>query len=460
VAGWSGDEPDGTVTFGNGVYDFRDTSHQRETMKKDTVDAEGKAKPRHMFRALGHRNFRLFFGGQSISLIGTWMQRTAMSWLVYRLTDSAVLLGLVAFSDQIPTFFLSPLAGVFIDRWNRHRVLIVTQTLALLQALTVAALILTGTIAVWHIIISSLFLGTVNAFDMPTRQAFVVKMVDDRNDLANAIALNSSMVHVARMVGPSAAGIIVGAFGEGVCFLINAVSYIAVILSLLLMNIVHIEPNGKRVEVLEGLKEGFNYAFGFAPIRAILLLVAWVSLLGMPFMVLMPVFARDILHGGPRTLGFLMGASGMGALTAALYLASRRTVLGLGRKIAMACALLGCSIIAFSQSRSFWLSIIFLFVAGFGMISQITSSNTIIQTLVEDDKRGRVMSIFSMAFMGMVPFGCLLEGTLASHLGASNTLLINSACCILAAFLFARKLPSLAEIVRPIYVKMGIIREY
>jgi MFS family permease len=412
-----------------------------------------------MFRALRHRNFRLFFSGQGVSLIGTWMQRTAMSWLVYRLTDSAVLLGLVAFADQVPTFFLSPLAGVFIDRWNRHRVLIITQSLALLQALTVAILIFTGTIAVWHIIVLSLFLGTVNAFDMPTRQAFVVKMVDDRNDLANAIALNSSMVHVARMLGPSAAGIIVGAFGEGTCFLINTVSYLAVILSLLLMNIVHMEPDGKKMDVLDGLKEGFSYAFGFPPIRAILMLIASVSLLGVPYMVLMPVFARDILHGGPRTLGFLMGASGVGALVAALYLASRKNVLGLGRKIAMACVLLGASLIVFSQSRSFWLSSFVLFTAGFGTIMQVTSSNTIIQTLVEEDKRGRVMSIFAMAFMGMVPFGCLLEGSLASHLGASNTLLINSACCILAAILFARKLPSLGTILRPIYVKMGIIRE-
>lgn len=427
-------------------------------MKASTADADGKARSGHMFRALGHRNYRLFFGGQSISLLGTWMQRTAMSWLVYRLTDSTVLLGIVAFADQIPTFFLAPLAGVFVDRWNRHRVLFITQSLALVQALTVAVLILTGTIAVWHIILLSLFLGTVNAFDMPTRQAFVVKMVGDRSDLANAIALNSSMVHVARMVGPSAAGIIVGAFGEGVCFLINGASYVAVLFSLLLMKIVHIETDGSKTSVLKGIKEGFSYAFGFAPIRAILLHIAWMSLLGMPYMVLMPVFARDILQGGPSTLGFLMGASGMGALTAALYLASRRSVLGLGRKIAMACALLGVSIIAFSQSRSFWFCIVFLFTAGFGTIVQITSSNTIVQTLVEEDKRGRVMALFTMSFMGMVPFGCLLEGSLASHLGASNTLLVNSACCILAAVLFARKLPSLRESARPIYAKMGITR--
>jgi MFS family permease len=403
-----------------------------------------------------HRNFRLFFGGQSISLIGTWMQRTAMSWLVYRLTGSTVLLGTVAFADQIPTFFLSPLAGVLIDRWNRHRVLIVTQILSLVQALVAAVLILTDTIEVWHIILLSLFLGTVNAFDMPTRQAFVVKMVDDRADLGNAIALNSTMVHVARMVGPSAAGIIIGAFGEGECFLINAASYIAVIFSLLLMKTTHVEPNGKKMEVLEGIKEGFRYAFGFAPIRAILLLLAWISLLGMPYMVLMPVFARDILQGGPRTLGFLMGASGVGALIAALYLASRRTVLGLGRKIAMACALLGVSIFAFSLSRSFWLSTALLVAAGFGMIVQITSSNTIIQTLVDEDKRGRVMSLFTMSFMGIVPFGCLLEGSLASHIGATNTLLINSVCCLLAAAVFGRKLPSLRKMARPIYESMGI----
>lgn len=409
-----------------------------------------------MFRALKHRNFRLFYGGQSISLIGTWMQRTAMSWLVYRLTGSTVLLGTVVFADQIPTFFLSPLAGVFVDRWNRHRVLVITQVLSLLQALAVALLILTDTIAVWHIIALSLLLGTVNALDMPTRQAFVVKMVDDRADLSNAIALNSTMVHVARMVGPSAAGLLVGAFGEGVCFLLNAASYLPVILSLLLMRIPPFEPIAERVELLEGLKEGVRYAFGFAPIRAILLLIAWISLLGMPYMVLMPVFARDILQGGPSTLGFLMGSSGAGALLAALYLASQKSVVGLGRKIAMACALLGVSVIAFSLSRSFWLSAGLLFAAGFGAIVVLVSGNTILQTLVAEDKRGRVMSLFTTSFMGMMPFGALLEGSLASRLGAPLTLLVNSACCLLAAAVFARLLPGLIKVTRPIYEQMGI----
>lgn len=420
------------------------------------MEVENAAGPGFMFRALKHRNFRLFYGGQGISLIGTWMQRTAMSWLVYRLTGSTVLLGTVVFADQVPTFFLSPLAGVFVDRWNRHRVLVITQVLSLLQALAVAVLILTDTIAVWHIIGLSLFLGAVNALDMPTRQAFVVKMVDDRNDLSNAIALNSTMVHVARMVGPSAAGLLVGVFGEGVCFLINAASYLPVILSLLLMKIPPFEPISNPVELLEGLKEGVRYAFAFAPIRAILLLIAWISLLGMPYMVLMPVFARDILQGGPSTLGFLMGSSGAGALLAALYLASQKSVLGLGRKIAMACALLGVSVSAFSLSRSFWLSAGLLFAAGFGTIVVLVSGNTILQTLVAEDKRGRVMSLFATSFMGMVPFGALLEGGLASRLGAPHTLLVNSACCLLAAAVFARRLPVLRRGTRPIYEQMGI----
>lgn len=420
------------------------------------MGVEKQTRPGFMFRALKHRNFRLFFGGQSISLIGTWMQRTAMAWLVYRLTGSTVLLGTVVFADQIPTFFLSPLAGVFVDRWNRHRVLVITQILSLLQALMVAVLIFTDTIVVWHIIALSLFLGTVNALDMPTRQAFVVKMVEGRSDLGNAIALNSTMVHVARMAGPSAAGLLVGAFGEGVCFLLNAASYLAVICSLFLMSTTHVESTGKQVEVFEGLKEGFCYAYGFPPIRAMLLLVAWLSLLGMPYMVLMPVFARDILQGGPQTLGFLMGLSGAGALSAALYLASQKSVLGLGRKIAMAVALLGFSIAAFAFSRSFWLSAGLLFAAGFGTIVQLVSSNTILQTLVDEDKRGRVMSLFTMSFMGMVPFGALLEGSLASHLGAPHTLLVNSACCLLAAAVFARQLPSLRKVTRPIYEQMGI----
>ena len=380
-----------------------------------------------------------------------------MSWLVYSLTHSSLLLGVIGFADQIPTFFLSPLAGVLIDRWNRHRVLVVTQILGMLQALILAALVLTGTVAVWHIILLALFLGSVNAFDIPTRQAFVVKMVEDREVLGNAIALNSTMVHVARMLGPSSAGILIGVFGEGVCFLVNGVSYIPVILSLALMKIAHIESHTKGMDVLQGLKEGFSYAFGFAPIRSILLLIAWFSLLGMPYMVLMPVFATDLLHGGAETLGFLMGSSGLGALFGALYLASRGSVVGLWRAIPAASAVFGVGIMAFSWSRSFWLSMLLLLGAGCAMLLQIASSNTIIQTIVEEDKRGRIMSLFTMAFMGIAPFGSLLEGSLASHIGAPNTLLVNGACCLLGAALFARQLPSLRATVQPLYAKLGII---
>lgn len=429
-------------------------------LKTDRMDAGAKAGAKNIFRALRYRNFRLFFSGQSISLIGTWMQRTAMSWLVYSLTHSTLLLGVVGFADRIPTFFLSPLAGVLIDRWNRHRVLVVTQILGMLQALVLAVLVLTETVAVWHVILLALFLGTVNAFDISTRQAFVVNMVEDREVLGNAIALNSTMVHVARMLGPSSAGIIIGVFGEGVCFLVNGVSYIPVILSLALMKIPHTESNAKDMDMLQELKEGFSYAFGFAPIRSILLLIAWISLLGMPYMVLMPVFATDFLHGGAETLGFLMGSSGLGALFGALYLASRGSVVGLGRTIAIASAIFGVCIGAFSLSRSFWLSMVLLLGAGCAMILQIASSNTIIQTIVEEDKRGRVMSLFTMAFMGMAPFGSLLEGSLASHIGAPNALLVNGACCLLGAAFFARKLPSLRAIVLPIYAKMGIISKY
>ena len=428
-------------------------------MKREKVAPQEQTGLRFTFRALQYRNYRLFFGGQSISLIGTWMQRTAMSWLVYRMTHSALLLGLVGFADQIPFFFIAPPAGVLLDRWNRQRVLLVTQSLALLQALILAVLVLTGTVAVWHIVFMALFLGSVNAFDMPARQAFLVEMVEDKRILGNAIALNSTMVHVARMVGPSVAGLFIAAFGEGMCFLANAVSYIAVIVSLALMNIAWVKTNSKRLHVLRELQEGLTYAFGFAPIKSIILLVGLLSLTGAPYMVLMPVFAKDVLHGGPHTLGFLIGSSGVGALMGALYLASRKNVLGLGRMIALASGMFGASLMAFSHSRSFWLSLILLPVAGFGMILQIASSNTILQTIVEDDKRGRIMSLFTMAFMGMVPFGSLLAGYLASKIGAPNTLLLGGACCVLGSALFARKLPALRKMVRPIYVKMGIIRD-
>ncbi len=417
-------------------------------------------KPRLLFRAFKYRNYRLFFSGQSTSLIGTWMQRTAMGWLVYRLTDSPFLLGFVGFADHIPSVLITPFAGVLIDRWDRHRVLIVTQTLAMLQAFVMAALIFTGAVQVWHIISLSLFLGAVNSFDMPARQTFVVEMVEDRRVLGNALALNSSMVQAARLVGPALAGMIIAFAGEGGCFLINGVSYLAVIASLLLMKIRPVQqPAAKNSGIIHGLKEGLIYAFGFFPIKSVILLLSLVSLLGLPYVVLMPIFARDILHGGPKVLGFLLGAIGIGALSSAVYLAARKSVLGLPKILAFAPVLLGLSLIVFSRSHTLWLSLIVLTLSGAGMIVQFTATNTLLQTIVEDDKRGRVMSFYTLAFMGTYPLGSLIEGSLASRIGAPDTLLIAGLCCILGAAVFAWRLPKFRKAVRPVYVRKGIITE-
>jgi MFS family permease len=412
-----------------------------------------------MLRALRYRNYRLFFGGQSVSLIGTWMTRIATSWLIYRLTHSALLLGVVSFAGQIPTFLLAPFAGVWVDRWNRHRVLVVTQVLAMLQSFALAALALAGRIKVWDVLWLSVFQGLINAFDMPARQAFVVEMVEDRRDLSNAIALNSSMVNMARLIGPSVAGVIIAAVGEGYCFLIDGVSYLAVIASLLLMRVSGSRPQRVAKKTLTELAEGWQYVSRFAPIRSILLLLALVSLMGMPYTVLMPIFAGTILHGGPHTLGFLMGAAGVGALTAAFRLAARRSVLGLGKLTAISAALFGGGLVAFSRSHWLWLSLILMFFVGFGMMQQMASSNTIVQTILEEDKRGRVMSYYAMAFTGMAPFGSLLAGAVADRIGAPATLLISGACCIAGAIWFAMQLPVIRKLVRPIYMELGIIPE-
>ena len=412
-----------------------------------------------IFRALRYRNYRLFFAGQSISLIGTWMQRIAMSWLVYRLTHSAFLLGVVGFAGLIPTFIFAPFAGVLADRWNRHRTLIVTQILAMLQATVLAILVITGTVQVWHVVTLAIFLGAVNALDMPVRQAFVVQMIEGKEDLGNAIALNSSMVNAARLLGPSAGGMLIGAFGEGICFIVNAVSYVAVIVALLGMRIAPLQTRPRSGHVLEGLKEGFSYAFGLTPIRYIILLLALVSLMGMPYQILMPVFAADVLGGGPHTLGFLMGASGLGALFGTVYLAWRRSVRGLGLLIAIAASVFGVGLVAFSLSHVVWLSMLLVFVAGLGMMVQMASSNTVLQTIVDDDMRGRVMSFFTMAFMGMAPFGSLLAGALASSIGAQRTLIIGGGFCVAGAALFATKLKAMKEILHPIYEKMGVMPE-
>jgi len=426
-------------------------------MKPNTVYAVDAKGFKRILRALKHRNFRLFFGGQGISLIGLSMQQVAMSWLVYRLTNSAFLLGLVGFVALIPSFLFAPFAGPFVDRWDRLRILIVTQVLAMIQALILALLALSGIVTIWHIIFLGLLLGIVNAVDTPTRQSFLLDLLEKKEDLGNAIALNSSMFNSARLLGPPMAGMLISVLGEGMCFLLNAVSYLAVIIALLAMKITPRKIAIRRTHLLQELQEGFIYAFGFAPIRFILLLLALVSFMGMPSIVLMPVFARDILHGGPHTLGFLVGCSGMGALVGALYLAARKSVLGLGRWIAIATSIFGFGLIAFSLSRVVWFSLLLMFLTGFGIMVGMASSNTLLQTIVEDDKRGRVMSFYTMAFMGMAPFGSLVAGGLASKIGAPNTLLIGGVCCGLGSFMFAKKLPLLREMIRPIYVKMGIV---
>jgi MFS family permease len=414
-----------------------------------------KLKP--ILRALESRNYRLFFIGQAISLIGTWMTQIATIWLVYHLSNSALLLGVVGFSSQIPSFFMTPFGGILVDRWNRHQILITTQILAMVQSLALAFLALTDLITIWHIILLSIFQGFINAFDSPARQAFVTEMVDRKQDLGNAIALNSSMFNGARLVGPAIAGLIIASVGAGACFLIDGLSYIAVIASLLAMKLKPRTIVVQTTSVWQRLKEGFIYAFGFPPIRAILLLIALFSFVGMPYTVLIPIFATQVFQGGAEVLGFLMAASGVGALIAGIYLSSRQSVLGLEKIIAFSPSVLGIGLIIFSQSRTLWLSLAMMLVVGCGSILQIASSNTILQTIVEEDKRGRLMSLYTMAFLGILPFGNLAAGALASKIGAPNTITIGGICCILGSLAFSMQLPRLRRLVRPIYHQIGVI---
>ena len=438
-------------------------SPAEESTPTSSAQAPAVTKPRkfdgasHAWRALRHRNFRLFFGGQSISLIGTWMTRIATAWLVYRLTGSALLLGTVSFAGQIPTFLFAPFAGVWVDRLNRRQVLVWTQTLSMLQSLALAALTLSGHIAIHWILILSVSQGIINAFDMPGRQAFMVQMVEDRLDLGNAIAINSSMVNIARLIGPSLAGMLIAATNEGWCFLVDGVSYLAVIASLLAMRLPAPALRRETTSMWTALQEGWTYVSGFLPVRNILMLFAVVSLMGMPFVVLMPIFAARVLHGGPHTLGYLMGAMGVGALGSALSLAARKSVRGLIRIIPIAAAVFGLGLIGFGLSHVFWLSMVMVLVAGMGMMQGMASSNTIIQTLVSEDKRGRVMSYYTMAFMGMAPFGSLLAGTMAHAAGAPFTVIVSGSAVLLGAAWFFTRLPAIRKVIRPIYREMGIL---
>jgi len=434
--------------------DSKQNSREKTTHGRQTAPAGRKISP--ILRAFRHRNYRLFFGGQFISLTGTWMQSVAQAWLVYRLTGSAVLLGFVAFSGQIPVFLFASLGGAFADRHDRPRILVATQTASMLLAFVLAALTLAHRVQVWHVFVLAALLGLVNAFDIPARQSFVVEMVG-REDLINAIALNSSMFNGTRVIGPAVAGILVATIGEGWCFFANGVSYIAVIAGLLMMKITARERLPLPGSTLTSIIEGFSYVGRTGPVRSLLFLLGLISLLGMPFVVLMPIFADQILHGGARGLGLLMGASGIGALIGALSLAARRGARGLGRVVAFSAAGFGASLILFSLSRSFWLSAALLLPVGFAMIVEMASSNTLIQTLVPDNLRGRVMAVYSMMLMGMAPFGALLAGALAHRLGAPITVALGGGVCIVAAAVFGLRLPAFRREARQMIVALQMI---
>ena len=439
-----------------------------------------------LVRAMRHRNYRLFFAGQIVSLCGTFLTQVAMVWLVYHITSSSkigdvsrhsvAILGFTAFAGQIPSFLLGPFAGVWVDRLNRRRLIVATQALAMLQSFALAGLLTLYPhadsdfhqmiVVVGGLITLAFVQGLINSFDMPGRQAFLVEMVTDRNDLSNAIALNSTMVHGARLVGPALAGFLIHYTGARWCFFLDGCSYIAVIAALLAMRLPPPKPQKQREGVLAELREGFQYVWNFDPIRAMLLLMALISLTGIPaFTVLMPVFAKGLTPPGvpdSETLGFLMACSAGGALVGAIYLASRKSVVGLGRVIAIAAAVFGAALIAFSFSKHLWLSLVIVPLGGCAMLINFASANTVLQTLTEDEKRGRVMSFFTMAFVGMTPWGNLLAGTASDALGhnlvgASRTVRIAGAVCIVAAISFALKLPALRKVVRPIYDEKGIL---
>ncbi len=409
-----------------------------------------------MWRAFRYRNYRLFFGGQVVSLVGSWITLTATSWLVYRLTNSALLLGVVGFASQFPTFLLTPFAGIYVDRWNRHRLLVGTQVASMLISFVLAALTLSSTISIFWLIVVSVCSGIVNAFDMAGRQAFVVLLIEDKRDLGNAIALNSSVFNAARLIGPSVAGAIIALTSEGWCYFIDGVSYLAVIAALLAMRVpqARLVPASAQVSPLQQFREGWTYAYGSRTIRSVISVIALVCLVGVPYTVLMPVFAAEILGGGAHTLGFLMTATGGGALLGALWLASRRNIAGLTRNIAVAGSVFSVGLMAFALSRAMWLSVPLLVVSGFGFIVMVASSNTLLQTIVEDSKRGRVLSFFLMAYFGTTPFGSLAAGAVSERIGAPYTLVACGALCLAGVAWFATQLPALDDDMAPALARL------
>jgi MFS family permease len=418
---------------------------------------------RQTFRSLAHRNFRLFIIGQGLSLIGTWMQQSATSWVVHEQThtggDEPLWQGVVSFSAQIPAFFLAPVAGAVADHFNRRRVILLAQTVMMVQASALAALTLSGQITVVQIALLSVLLGLANAFDMPGRQAFMTEMIDNREDLSNAIALNSSIFNGARLVGPSLAATMLAATNAGFCFLANALSYLAVLWALVLIRVPARPRRRAGRQLLRGVAEGFRYAFGFAPIRTLLLLVAIMGMAGISFTVLLPMIAVKTLNGGVGTFGVLTVASGLGALIGAVYLAARTTVVGLGRWTLAMSAVAGVGLIAFSFSEKPWIAAALLIVIGFALMVQMGATNIILQTIVDDDKRGRVMSLYVMSFLGMAPLGALLTGVLANQFGPAAALRVNGALCLAGSLAFAFQFRRIRAHIRPIYVRLGILPE-
>lgn len=412
-----------------------------------------------MVRAFRHRNFRLYFGGQSISLVGTWIQQVALGWTIYQLTHSSWLLGLASFAGQLPLFVVTPFAGVLLDRWNRHRTLIVTQTLSMFQALALALVVSTGTLQVWNLILLNVLAGIILAIDLPARQTFIVEMVGSGSDLPNAVALNAFVINGGRMIGPAVAGLLLTAVTPAVCFYLNAISYLPVIAALCAMRVERAAAMATQSSALEELREGIRYAIGFPPIRAVLLLVALVALLGMPYAVLMPIFAAEVLHGGAHTLGLLMTAPGVGALVGTVYLASRKTIVGAGVRVVSGAIIFGAGLMACGLARGMTFALIALAFVGMGMIVQLATSNIALQTIVDDDKRGRVMSLYTMAFMGLAPFGSILGGAVAAHVGVPATFLVGGGVCVAGALIFATQIPVLRPMVLPIYARKGIIPE-
>jgi len=405
---------------------------------------------KRIFHALTFRNYRLFFSGQAVSILGTWMQRLAMSWLVYRLSDSAFLLGLVEFTGQFPALLLTPIAGVLLDRWNARSVLLYSQSAALVQASILAVLTLSGKIEIHWIILLSIAWGVIVAFDSPARQTFVIDLVPSREKLGNAIALNSTLFNSARMIGPSLAGILIALVGEGWCFLINALSYLAILVALGMLRLPARPKPTSTTGVWQGFLEGMQYASANQAIRWILCTLSITGFAGLSYTVLLPIFARDILHGGPETLGFLMGGAGVGALFAALSLASKESVIGLNRTMARAALIGSTALLSMVVIRNFWLTLLVMPFVGYGLIAQFISGNTLLQVLADNDKRGRVISLYSLTFNGVTPIGSLLAGTLAHWIGAPLALMIGGTICLIAAGAFKAKQANLERLIRPV----------